>query len=54
MKSKMAKAINKVYETEDLVAKELCSLIESISKQAISEHGKFTVGFSGNFTKALV
>lgn len=36
-----------VVKSEDVVIKELCQLIETLSKEAIDSNGKFRVGLSG-------
>lgn len=42
-----SKAVRKVVGSEQEVAKQLCTLIEHLSNEAIEARGRFTVGLSG-------
>lgn len=43
----VSKVVRKVVKNEEEVAKELCTLIEKLSNEAISARGQFSIGLSG-------
>ncbi|MPC91402.1 hypothetical protein E2C01_086437 [Portunus trituberculatus] len=47
MTSTKSQAVKKVVESEQEVAKQLCTLVEHLSNEAIEARGRFTIGLSG-------
>lgn len=47
MTSTKSPAVRKVVESEQEVAKQLCTLVEHLSNEAIEARGRFTIGLSG-------
>ncbi|KAK4307003.1 hypothetical protein Pmani_021212 [Petrolisthes manimaculis] len=43
----VSKVVRKIVKNEEEVAKELCTLIEKLSNEAISARGQFSIGLSG-------
>lgn len=54
MSRAVSKAVRKVVGSEQEVAKQLCTLVEHLSNEAIEARGRFTLGLSGgSMTKFL-
>lgn len=49
MSTAVSKAVRKVVGNEQEVAKQLCTLVEHLSNEAIEARGRFTLGLSGGY-----